>query len=77
MKKIYIFILVVLFAVSLKAFAMQNPWIECGDDIAGVVIDRFGKDVRIIKNDKKKFVVSEEVQVSSLFYAWMFGNVWW
>ena len=52
---------------------MVNVKMEFDNDIAGVVIDRFGKDVRIIKNDKKKFVVSEEVQVSSLFYAWMFG----
>ncbi|MCQ2543942.1 MAG: WYL domain-containing protein [Lachnospiraceae bacterium] len=52
---------------------MVNVKMEFDNDIAGVVIDRFGKDVRIIKNDKKKFVVSEEVQVSLLFYAWMFG----
>ena len=38
---------------------MVNVKMEFDNDIAGVVIDRFGKDVRIIKNDKKKFVVSE------------------
>ena len=34
MKKIYLSILVILFSVCLRTFAMPNPWVECGDDIS-------------------------------------------
>ena len=34
MKKIYLFIFAIFFAVCLRSFGMQNPWIECNDDIS-------------------------------------------
>ena len=46
---------------------------EFDNELAGVVIDRFGKDVNIIKNGSKKFVVSENVRVSNQFFGWIFG----
>ncbi|MCQ2739897.1 MAG: hypothetical protein MJ237_06685 [bacterium] len=34
MKNIYLFVFAIFFTVCLSTFAMQNPWIECGDDIS-------------------------------------------
>ena len=44
--------------------------------LIGVVIDRFGKDVRMIKEDEDWFVASIRVAVSPVFYAWLiqFGS---
>lgn len=47
--------------------------IECNNSFAGVMIDRFGKDVSMIRLDDKKFVVNVEVAVSRQFMAWIIG----
>jgi len=46
---------------------------ECDNDLAGVIIDRFGKDVSIIRIDDKRFAVNVEVAVSKQFLAWIIG----
>lgn len=46
---------------------------EFANELAGVVIDRFGKDVTMIKSDKKHFTVNEEIQVSNQFFGWILG----
>ena len=46
---------------------------EFDNSLAGVVIDRFGKDVAMIRSGKNKFTVSTDIQISSQFYGWMFG----
>ena len=40
---------------------------------AGVMIDRFGKDVSMLRLDDKSFVVNVEVAVSRQFLAWIIG----
>lgn len=47
--------------------------IECANELAGVVIDRFGKDISIRKNDDKTFHVSVKVVCSGQFYGWLAG----
>ena len=42
--------------------------IECDNSFAGVMIDRFGKDVSMIRLDDKRFVVNVEVAVSRQFF---------
>ena len=37
------------------------------------MIDRFGKDVSIIRIDDKRFAVNVEVAVSKQFLAWIIG----
>jgi hypothetical protein len=37
------------------------------------MIDRFGKDVSMIRLDDKRFVVNVEVAVSRQFLAWIIG----
>jgi len=41
--------------------------------IAGVVLDRFGKDVIMQKTDGQHFKIRAEVMISPQFYAWVFG----
>ena len=37
------------------------------------MIDRFGRDVMLIREDDEHFSVSIEAVVSPQFYAWVFG----
>ena len=41
--------------------------------LANVVVDRFGKDVTIRKEDEEHFSVSVNVAVSPQFYGWIAG----
>lgn len=61
-----------------KMFGMycgKEEWvrIECDNSFAGVMIDRFGKDVSMMRLDDKRFVVNVEVAVSKQFLAWIIG----
>lgn len=47
--------------------------LECDNALAGVMIDRFGKDISLISLDDKKFAVNVEVAVSRQFLAWIIG----
>ncbi len=47
--------------------------LECHNSMAGVIIDRFGKDIPIIKKDSEHFTVSVKVAVSMQFIAWIIG----
>ena len=51
----------------------QNVEILCENSLAGVMIDRFGKDVTMIPIDDKHFSVSVDVAVSRQFLAWVIG----
>ena len=39
----------------------------------GAVMDRFGRDVVVLKEDERHFRVTVSVAVSSQFYGWVFG----
>ena len=41
--------------------------------MAGVVIDRFGHDVIMKRDDEEHFLVSLKVVVSNQFFGWVFG----
>jgi hypothetical protein len=41
------------------------------NELAGVIIDRFGKDVIMIPTGDKQFTVNVSVQVSSHFLGWI------
>lgn len=45
--------------------------LECENRFVGVMIDRFGKDIDIIKKDTEHFVVNVEVAVSGQFLGWL------
>lgn len=43
------------------------------NDLAGVVVDRLGKDVFISKANQDSFFVTTKVNLSPQFYGWLFG----
>ncbi len=66
---------------SKKLFSMfsgeeETVRIEFVNRLIGVIIDRFGKDVIVVKSDEAHFVISVSVAVSHQFLAWVasFGD---
>lgn len=49
----------------------QNVRIECVNSFAGVMIDRFGKSVSMMKVDEEHFAVNVTVAVSRQFLSWV------
>lgn len=47
--------------------------IECENSFAGVMIDRFGKDVTMVMRDEEHFAVMAKVAVSPQFIGWIVG----
>lgn len=45
--------------------------ILCKNELAGIMIDRFGKDVTMVKVDAEHFYVNVKVAVSGQFLAWV------
>lgn len=43
------------------------------NDLIGVIADRFGSDIYIIKETENSFFVTVKVVLSPQFYAWIFG----
>ena len=41
--------------------------------LAGVIIDRFGKDVMFLPVDEEHFTVNVDIRVSGQFFAWIFS----
>lgn len=63
---------------SKKVFGMfggkeENVTLRCRNDMAGVIIDRFGTEVNITKKEKEYFNVRVGVQVSPQFFGWVFS----
>lgn len=61
---------------SKKVFGMYGGQEEtvsllCDKSMAGVIIDRFGKDVLIREQDEEHFVARVNVEVSPQFYGWI------
>ena len=61
-----------------KSFGMyggkeQKVKLLVENQLAGVMIDRFGKDVMLIPKDKEHFTVNVDVHVSSQFLGWVFS----
>lgn len=49
----------------------QNVEIICENSLAGVMIDRFGKDIRMLKVDDEHFKLYVKVAVSMQFLGWI------
>lgn len=49
----------------------QKVKIECKNNLVGVIIDRFGKDVSLIPKDREHFTVNVDVAVSDQFLGWI------
>ncbi|MCC8082552.1 MAG: WYL domain-containing protein [Lachnospiraceae bacterium] len=42
----------------------------CEDSLAGVILDRFGKDVMMVSQGEHAFRVSVDIAVSPQFFGW-------
>lgn len=63
-------------AYSKKTFRMfsgeeQTVKLLCDNELVGVIIDQFGKDIMIIKADEQHFTVNVKVAVSRQFLSWV------
>ena len=61
-----------------KSFGMfggeeETVKLQVSNGLAGVIIDRFGKDVMMIPVDEDHFNVSVDVRVSRQFLGWVFS----
>lgn len=67
-----------LAAYAKKSFGMfsgeeEQVKLLVRNDMAGVIIDRFGMDVTFLPKDKKSSYVTVSVAVSDAFFGWIFG----
>ncbi|MGN0152833.1 MAG: helix-turn-helix transcriptional regulator [Lachnospiraceae bacterium] len=51
----------------------ESVILECENRFIGVMIDRFGKDITVVKKDEEHFTVNVEVAVSGQFLGWIFA----
>lgn len=63
---------------NVKVFSMysgneETVKIKFRNNLVAVVIDRFGKNISIVPEDKEHFSISIRAQISPQFYAWLFG----
>lgn len=63
-------------AYAKKMFAMfdgndERVKLRCTNNMANVLIDRFGKDIQIIKEDDEHFIANVNVAFSSHFIGWI------
>lgn len=61
-----------------KVFSMfggneEKVTMEFRNELVGVVIDRFGKDIMIAKTDDQHFKITAPVAISTQFLAWVIG----
>ncbi len=49
----------------------ENVKLECENGFAGVMIDRFGKDISMLKSDEEHFIATVKVAVSKQFLGWV------
>lgn len=49
----------------------ENVKLVCHNRMAGIMIDRFGQDIKILKKDAEHFETSLKVAVSRQFLAWI------
>ncbi len=61
-----------------KSFGMfggeeQKVKLLVENNLAGVIIDRFGKDVIMIPEDADHFTVNVDIHVSNQFLGWIFS----
>ncbi len=63
---------------SLKVFSMyggteETITLRFSNHLIGVVLDRFGRDIRISPDDDRHFKITVKVEVSPQFYGWLCG----
>lgn len=62
-----------------KVFSMydgpaKHVTLICRNELISSIIDRFGEDVRIVKEDTEHFRVTAEISLSPMFFSWVFAS---
>ena len=52
---------------------VESVTMRFANNMVGTVLDRFGREVTIIKADDRHFRITVPIAVSPQFYAWVFG----
>lgn len=52
--------------------SIQNCVLEFDKSPIGIVYDKFGEDVPMLKEDKDTFIATVKMQVSPTFWGWLF-----
>ncbi len=47
--------------------------LRCSNETIGIIIDRFGKDILVMKDGDKHFITKVKVSVSKQFFGWIVG----
>jgi predicted DNA-binding transcriptional regulator YafY len=47
--------------------------LECDNNVMDSIIDRFGENVEVIRNDDKCFDIRINVVANHVLYSWIFG----
>ena len=50
-----------------------NVRMKCKDELAGVIIDRFGKETMLFPGEDGYFSVDVDIAVSPQFFGWLTG----
>ncbi|MBR5798585.1 MAG: WYL domain-containing protein [Lachnospiraceae bacterium] len=60
---------------SFSMFGGEEQYVKllCDNSLAGVIIDRFGKDAMIVPVDEEHFNANVNVAVSAPFFGWVFA----
>lgn len=61
------------FHFSMFSGDVTTVTLQCKNELSNVIIDRFGKNISIIKADDESFTVCVKVAVSDQFLGWIFG----
>lgn len=60
-------------AFGINSGVCENVKLICNNNIADEIIDRFGKDIEINKNDENTFCFNINVNVNNQFFGWITG----
>lgn len=52
---------------------LEDVTLKCENSMIGAILDRFGTDVIVQKNDEEHFSIRHEVAVSGQFFGWLVG----
>ena len=50
---------------------LENVRLLCDNEMSGVIVDRFGRDVPMVRTDEEHFTASINVAVSGQFFGWV------
>lgn len=56
-----------------KSHKVESVTMRFPNNMVGTVLDRFGREVTIMKADDRHFRITVPIAISPQFYGWVFG----